>query len=113
MRVFTLDLKLPTENLIVGKKDRLHFSAAVHNAIAQVREYRDYFEVPQNRQKVLGKYGLTAYRPTAAIIIGRDPENVSEEKLKQISEANPSYLKILTYDQLFLQMQQMLNLVSF
>jgi DNA polymerase III delta prime subunit len=108
-----LDLKLPTENLIVGKKDRLHFSAAVQNAIAQVREYRDYFEVPQNRQKVLGKYGLTAYRPTAAIIIGRYPENISEEKLKQISEANPSYLKIITYDQLFLQMKQMLNLVSF
>lgn len=107
-----LDLKLPTEKLIVGSKDRLHFSAAVHNAIAQVREYRDYFEDPLNRKKVFEKYGLTSYRPSAAIIIGRTPEDITDEKIKQIAESNPSYLKIITYDQLFLQMKQMLNLVS-
>ena len=107
-----LDLKLPTEKLVVGSKDRLHFSAAVHNAIAQVREYRDYFEDPLNRKKVFEKYGLTSYRPSAAIIIGRTPEDITDEKIKQIAESNPSYLKIITYDQLFLQMKQMLNLVS-
>lgn len=107
-----LDLKLPTEKLIVGSKNRLHFSAAVHNAIAQVREYRDYFEDPLNRKKVFEKYGLTSYRPSVAIIIGRTPEDITYEKIKQIAESNPSYLKIITYDQLFLQMKQMLNLVS-
>jgi len=64
------NLRLPSVPLIVGTKDRLSLSSAVCGALAQVREYRDYFEDPQNRQKVADRYGLTAYRPNVAVEIG-------------------------------------------
>lgn len=106
------DLKLPTERLIVGTKDRLRFSGAVQEAVAQVREYRDYFEDPRRRRNVEKKYGLTAYRPVVAVIIGRKPENLEEEKLKQIEESLPPYLRIINYDQLLARMRRIADLYS-
>lgn len=101
-----LDLKMPKEKIIVGRKDRKRFSAAVHEAIAQVREYRDFFEDENRRKRVQERYGLTAYRPSAIVIIGREPTEISEEKFKQIEETKPEFVKITTYDQLFLQMKR-------
>lgn len=105
-----LDLKLPTRKLIVGSRDRLHFSASVNKAVAQVREYRDYFEDSQRRRLVADKYGLTAYRPSVAVIIGRTPEYLGEEKLKQILESTPGYTKIITYDQLLSRMRRLVDM---
>lgn len=107
-----LDLKLPSKPVIVGKKDRLHFGAAVIESVAQVREYRNYFEDPNRRQQVLNKYGLTAYRPSVSIIIGRTPIKLTEEKMKQISESIPLYTKIITYDQLFQKMDKIAQMYT-
>jgi len=101
-----LDLKMPKEKIIVGSKDRKRFSAAVHEAIAQVRGYRDFFEDERHRKRVKERYGLTAYRPSAIVIIGREPNEISEEKFKQIEETKPEFVKITTYDQLFRQMKR-------
>jgi hypothetical protein len=45
-RVFAevLDLKLPRVQVVVGRKNRVRHSAQVTEALAQVREYRSYFE---------------------------------------------------------------------
>ena len=105
-----LELKLPTRKLIVGIRDRLHFSSSVNKAVAQVREYRDYFEDSKRRRLVADKYGLTAYRPSVAVIIGRTPEYLGEEKLRQILESTPGYTKIITYDQLFSRMRRLVDM---
>jgi hypothetical protein len=71
-----LDLKLPGVQLVTGRRDRLHQTAHVTEAIAQVREYRAYFDDPAHRQVVRDRYGIQAYRPTVAVVIGRDPGQV-------------------------------------
>jgi energy-coupling factor transporter ATP-binding protein EcfA2 len=107
-----VDLKLPSEPIIVGRKDRLHFSAAVSEAIAQVREYRDYFEDPLRRKTVLQRYGLTSYRPSVSVIIGRRPSDLPEEKLKQVADLIPGYTHIVTYDQLFQKMNKIAQMYT-
>lgn len=107
-----LDLKLPKEKLIVGKKDRKRWSSSIHEAIAQIREYRDFFENPIRRGKVRERYGLTAYRPKAIVVIGRDTSEFPEEKLKQIEETTPNFVKITTYDQLLIQMKRFVDYQS-
>ena len=104
------DLKLPTSPLIVGTKDRLRFSAAVSEALAQVREYRDYFEDAQNRRKIEDRYGLTSYRPTVAIVIGTNKLGLSAEKQKQIFDSVPKDAKVVTYDQLLVRMKRHVEL---
>lgn len=104
------DLKLPSAPVIVGTKDRLHLSSAVCSALAQVREYRDYFENPQNRQKVADRYGLTSYRPNVAIVIGMNKFGLSEEKQKQIFDAVPKDAKVLTYEELLTRMKRHVDL---
>lgn len=100
------DLKLPSAPLIVGTKDRLRLSAAVNEALAQVREYRDYFEDPSNRQKIEERYGLTAYRPKLAIVIGTNKLGLSAEKQKQIFDSVPKDATVVTYDQLLAKMKR-------
>ena len=104
------DLKLPSAPLIVGTKDRLHLSSAVCSALAKVREYRDYFEDPLNRQKVVDRYGLTAYRPNVAIVIGTNKFGLSEEKQKQIFDGVPKNAKVLSYDDLLARMKRHVDL---
>jgi hypothetical protein len=107
-----LDLKLPKEKLIVGKKNRKRWSSSIHEAIAQIREYRDFFEDPIRRESVHRRYGLSAYRPKAMVVIGRDQSEISEEKLKQIEETTPKFVNITTYDQLLLQMKRFVDYQS-
>jgi len=102
-----LDLKLPRERLVVGRKDRLRLSAHVAEALAQVREYRAYFENPERRQAVQDRYGLQAYRPTVAVLIGRDPGAGREKfELKRLWDELPSHAKLMTYDDLLRQIKR-------
>lgn len=68
-----IDLKKPNEQLIVGTKNRRGFSSAVHSAINQLREYRDYFDDSRQRKNFYEKYGLRGWKPRIAVIIGRNP----------------------------------------
>lgn len=95
-----LDLKLPNESLVVGARDRKHLSSAVTGAIAQVREYRDYFENSAHRDAVRERYGVTGYRPKTVVVIGRTPTDVPEEQMRQIVEDSPRHVSIVTYDDL-------------
>lgn len=93
-----VDLKLPTESLIVGRRDRLRFSAKVADAISQVIHYRDYFEDAPRREAVRRRYGFTAYRPRVAIIVGNRQPNIDEIEYRRIHDQSPSYVTITTYD---------------
>ncbi len=66
-----LDLKLPTANIFILKKSRLRYSAAVMEACAQLREYSNYFDSKENRERIYSEYGLKAYKPKMIVIIGR------------------------------------------
>src|SRR5262249_18970007 len=47
-----LDLKLPRDPIIVGQHNRERFSAAIYEAAAQLRRYRDYFEEDHHRTQL-------------------------------------------------------------
>lgn len=103
-----LDIKLPGVPLVTGRKDRLRQTAHVTEALAQVREYAAYFEDPSHRQELQDRYGLRAYRPTVAVLIGRDPGSRRDPlELRRIWAELPSHVEIRTYDQLLRQVRRL------
>lgn len=92
-----VDLKLPKENLLVGKRNRRGFSAAVQSAIYQLRAYRDYFDDPARRNEFHSRFGLRAFRPKIAVIIGRTPESRSSEELRE-ARRQLNDAEVITYD---------------
>jgi hypothetical protein len=105
-----LDLKRPNAKLVTSRRDRRHFAHGVHDAIAQVREYREYFERPEYRRAVQERYDLTSYRPSTFIVIGRQPESVTEEEMKRIAGDLPDFVVVQTYDDLLRKMRRMVEL---
>lgn len=107
-----LDLKLPTAKLIVGGKNRLRLSSSLFEAVAQLREYHDYFEDPNLREAVRNRYGITAFKPALSVVIGRSPRHISPEKYRQI-QTGAGGVQLLTYDDLRRKMERMISKMSF
>ena len=107
-----LDLKLPTEKLIVGSKDRLRPSSSLSEAIAQLREYGAYFEDPHHRATIQQKYGLTAYRPQLFVVIGRSPALVPPEQYRRVMSDN-SQVRVMTYDDLRRRLERLIAMSPF
>jgi RNA polymerase sigma-B factor len=93
-----LELKLPSAKLLVGQSNRKRLSAALLEACAQLREYRDYFESSANRQAVEEIYGLRFFRPRMMVIIGKRSEYIADDLRK--AEGDITGLSITTYDDL-------------
>jgi Shedu protein SduA, C-terminal len=93
-----LDLKKRTAKVIVAKRNRLHQAAALTEAIAQVREYRAWFEDPTHRAVFRQRYGLSAYRPSTIVVIGRDA-SADPYELRRLWDELPAHVRVLTYDE--------------
>lgn len=93
-----VDLKLPGAPLIVGKDNRKRFSSSIAEAAAQLRTYRDYFDDRRRREAVKRRYGITAYRPRLAVIVGRTVD-MNAVLYKQI-QADLQNIEVITYDDL-------------
>lgn len=104
-----LDPKLPTETLVVGRPDRLHYSSSVSDALAQVREYRSYFEVPSNRQRIQERYGLIAYRPSVTVVIGHKAHQADALQLRRLADELPRHVTITTYEELLARMRRLVR----
>jgi hypothetical protein len=90
-----LELKRPKEQLLTG---RLHrgFTASVHRAIDQVRDYDRYLRDPLNLEAVLKAFPYFPERSKLAVLIGRTPNKSDLETLaRRRSEVN---VQIVTYD---------------
>lgn len=101
-----LDLKLPAQPVVVGKANRLRQSAAVSEAMAQVREYRAYFDDPRHREHFERRYGARAYRPSVVVVIGRDP-TVDPFELRRLWDDLPRHAEVLTYDGLLRRIRRL------
>lgn len=93
-----LELKLPSAKLLVGQNNRKRLSAALLEACAQLREYRDYFESRANRQDIEEIYGLRFFRPRMMVVIGKRSEYLAADLRK--AEGDIPQLVITTYDDL-------------
>lgn len=94
-----LDLKLPTQKLIIGRKDRLDLAAGLHEVAAQLREYAAYFEQEKYRRMVKEKYGLRVYRPRLIALVGRDMKQMVEPQLRRAMTQYDN-LQFMTFDEL-------------
>jgi excisionase family DNA binding protein len=93
-----LELKLPRAQLLTGKDNRRRLSAALLEACAQLREYRDFFERDRNRREIEEVYGLRFFRPKMMVVIGKRSEYLASDLRK--AEGDVPQLLITTYDDL-------------
>lgn len=93
-----LEIKLPTSHPYVLKKNRKHFSSAVIEACAQLREYSAFFDSELNREKKYKKYGLLSFKPKMFVIIGRKGA-ISPIERKKIESDLPN-LNVINYDEI-------------
>lgn len=94
-----LDLKLPRQKIIVGRKDRAALASGITEVIAQLREYAAYFEEGKHRSYVRQKYGVNIYRPRLIAIVGRDLRGMDDPQLRRALTAYDN-CRILTFDEL-------------
>lgn len=68
-----VDFKLPfvKSSTIRGKNNRKRFSADLNEYIAQLREYRNYFDDPNNREYTEITKGIKVKKPRKYLIIGQ------------------------------------------
>ena len=105
-----LDIKLPDKKLITGIEDRRTFSQNVGSAIAQVDEYRDYFDEKKNRELIEQKYGVKVYKPQVLVLIG-DSSNIDAEELRKIRLRRINEAEVLTYADIIKHMRALLEFV--
>lgn len=101
-----LELKLPTARVEVLQDRRERFAAAVLEACAQLRTYRDYFDEQANRDRFRERYGLEAFRPRMYVIIGRRGATDALE-WRRIEDDLPM-LNVKTYDDILERAKHML-----
>jgi hypothetical protein len=94
-----LDIKLPSQSLIVGTKDRATLAAGIHEVVAQLREYAAFFEQDKHRTFVREKYGLQIYKPRLIAVVGRDIRQMTDPQIRRAMTAY-SDVRIMTFDQL-------------
>ena len=99
-----VELKLPTTQVFVLKKNRVRFSAAVFEAAAQAREYAAFFDDEANRRSVQQRLGFTAYRPKVFVILGRGTR-VDPLVARRAEEDLPPRLSLETFDDIVTRMK--------
>jgi hypothetical protein len=97
-----LELKLPYEELVRRLRNgtRSRFRSVVSEAVAQLSEYRRYFESMRHRQMFYATYGLRAYYPKMILVIGRRNHFKSDIARQELRALLPKDLELWTYDDL-------------
>ncbi len=93
-----LDLKLPQVRLTAGPPGRPRLSHYVHQALAQLRDYRNYFQQDANAHLVEEVLGHRLRRPKLAVLIGRMPRGAGVEALEAVQAEET--VRIVTYDEI-------------
>jgi len=93
-------------------ESRVRFKASINEAIAQLNEYRRYFESKENRKSFHKKYGLEAYNPKMILVVGRSHHFRSDLQRRELQSLLPKDLEIWTYDDLLSRAKMYRKLVS-
>jgi hypothetical protein len=94
-----LDIKLPNVNLVAGSANREGFSYNIHRGKSQLMNYADYFDNPENREKLRKITGIDCFKPRLTLLIGKKG-NVNEELWNQIIAQERPFVNIVGYDEL-------------
>jgi len=96
-----LDIKLPKKKILRGKTERRGFTTDVYEAIAQVCEYREYFNDPRHKKWIKKKYHLSVYKLNILVLIGLG-KNIEKEDLVKIRNQHP-LVEVITYNDILKQ----------
>lgn len=93
-----VELKLPSASVVHGPATRPTVSRAVSAAIAQLKEYREWFRDASNRRLFRKRYGLDGFEPRLCLVIGRRSHLLDEETRRRAFSELP--IRVVTYDDL-------------
>jgi hypothetical protein len=105
------ELKTAASRPIRFQKIRDRFSAAVYEAVAQLREYRDYVENEARRYELHDRTNLLVSRPRMFVVIGRRTE-IRPEAFRRLEGDLPSALTLRTYDDLLERMSARISRID-
>jgi hypothetical protein len=102
-----LELKLPRAKILVSEERYPIFSQPVQKAIAQLREYRNFFNSEENREKVFKNTGIRAFKPKLILLMGKR-ELLNPFDIRRQESENPD-VSLITYDDLVFRAKNKLN----
>lgn len=107
-----LELKLPYQDIVRRTRSftRVRFKDFIDEAIAQLIEYRRYFEDSINRNNFYNRYGLSAYNPNMILVVGRRHHFKSDIERSELQSLLPKDIKILTYDDVLDRSKRLLSI---
>lgn len=91
-----VEIKRHTDRVVVVDRGRPRLSAAANRAIAQLKEYRDWFRSASNRSWLQREHGLDGFEPRLTVIIGRSMPSINEELMNKA--VGGSEAVVMTYD---------------
>lgn len=95
-----LDLKLPDARIDLRQPRRERFRAGIHEAVAQLRTYRDWFRSSEHRNRFSLQTGINSFLPRAIIVFGRSMDFQSHLDRQRLEATLPEWAKLFTYDDL-------------
>ena len=104
-----IELKLPTHGIVrPGPKNRPGMYAAVHDAVAQLRAYRHFFDDALEREMLSEQLGFEVHRPTLALVIGRSRDLKGRPgAVPVIDDLAP--IQLMTYDDILARYRSLLG----
>jgi hypothetical protein len=105
-----LDLKRAFDQMISRRPNRTYFKQQVHNAIAQLRYYREWFDSPINRKRFHDVYGVRTFKPKMVIVIGRRHHFRDDVERITLVDSLPAQVEIWTYDEVYQRAKRCLDL---
>lgn len=101
-----IELKKPSEKLVVGPTNRRGLASSITRALNQVRVYRNYFDDANRRRLFHRHYGFEAFRPVITVVIGRSSDYLNHME-RIVIEDEYRNLELLTYDDILLRAKQL------
>ena len=93
------DLKtalLSKKNLTTGKRSRRRFIDYVHQGVAQLAHYAEYFTYVKNQEYALKKYNVSVVEPRLVLVVGNF-ENINKQQIDEASRMLKNF-EIIDYD---------------
>jgi hypothetical protein len=91
-----IEIKRPIKKVIFGDDNRPVFCNELKKGIAQLNDYKEWFNDSRNRKAFYDNYKLNGFNPTLTLIIGRNSGFRNENVRRRVTEG--SNVNILTYD---------------
>lgn len=76
-----------------------------------MHEYRDWFDIPSNRDRLISKVGMEIYRPRMGVLIGTNKDFRDALQRQKISSRYPD-IEIVTYDDIVARAKRRLLIVK-